>query len=165
VYQHSNPKTRDDLMALPLDGGEARVLVQTPFADMNGRVSPDGRWLAYSSDDAGRVEVYVQPFPQSGERVQVSIDGGDWPAWSRDGKELFFLEGNTKLMGVPITGGQDAKPGAPHLLFENRFQFGYDVAPDGRFLVAQRDPQAPPVPVHVVLNWFDELNAKAPARR
>jgi len=164
IFQHSFPKTRGDLLALPLDGGEPRSVVQTPSDDTDGRLSPDGRWLAYVSDESGRREVYVQPFPQGGQRVQISIEGGNTPVWSRDGRELFFLQGTTKLMTVPISAGKELSPARPAQLFEARFDFGYDVAPDGRFIVAQRDPQAPPVPVHIVLNWFDELKAKAPLK-
>jgi Tol biopolymer transport system component len=164
LFQHSSPKTRGDLLALPLDGGEPRSVVQTPSDDSDGRLSPDGRSLAFVSDESGRREVYVQPFPQGGQRVQISIEGGYMPIWSRDGRELFFLEGKTKLMSVPIAPGKELSPGRPALLFEGRFDFGYDVTPDGRFIVAQRDPQAPPVPVHIVLNWHEELLAKVPVK-
>jgi serine/threonine-protein kinase len=164
IFQHSSAKTRTDLLALPLDGGEPRAVVQTGVDEGQGRLSPDGRWLAYSSNESGRYEIYLQAFPVSGQRIQISIEGGHSPVWSRDGRELVFLQGTTKMMAVQILPGKELTPSRPSLLFEARFDFGYDVAPDGRFIVAQRDPQAPPVPVHIVLNWFDELRAKAPVK-
>ena len=147
---------------MPLAGGEPTLLVQTPSLEAMGVVSPDGRWLAYLSEDGGRPELYVQPFMRSGTRTQLSANGANQPAWSPDSKELFFVAAGKKLMSISIAPGEELSAGTPRQILEGRFDFGYDVGADGRFIVAQRDPNAPPVPINVVLNWFDELKAKVP---
>ena len=92
VYQDRTPGTGEDVMAITVGGTRTRrVLVQTPADDMDGRVSADGRWLAYSSNESGRSEVYVRPLGGSGDRWQISSGGGVSPRWRRDGKELFYL--------------------------------------------------------------------------
>ena len=123
-------------------------------------VSPDGRWLAYRSDETGRDEVYIQSFPDGPDRVQVSTNGGQGQRWSRDGKEIFFREGE-KLMAASVR-GRDV--GRPVMLFEQPWSGGYDVAPDGRFITALPDENAPPTPAHIVLNWFEELRRLVPTR-
>ena len=145
------------------------MIVRTPFSDGFPRLSPDGRWLAYTSNEPGRIEVFVQPFPGSGGRSQISIDGGTEPVWSRDGRELFFLSGD-KMMAVQITTAPTFKAGTPRLLFEGRYVFGpngvaaYDVAADGqRFLRVQPMHPDPPLnQIQVVLNWTEELKRLVP---
>ena len=140
-------------MQLRLDGTRAVTpLVQTPFSERNGEVSPDGRWLAYDANDSGRFEIYVRPFPDVTKGVwPVSTDGGTRPLWARNGQELFYLTATGALMRVGVTGGPTWSATAPTKLFEGRygaaaFHSGrtYDVSPDGRrFLMVKRAPATP----------------------
>ena len=162
MFELNDPTTRSDIWLLPLTGDrKPRPIVKTRFAEGDGEVSPDGRWLAYVSDESGRPEVYVQGFPDGGDRLQVSIDGGDVPRWSADSGELFYRSGN-QMMRVTVGSGAPLSVSRPAMLFRAEFGPGYSVARDGRFLVAQRDPQAAPVRVNVILNWFDQLRARVP---
>ena len=150
-----------DLWLLPL--GEApRPLLVTRFHERGAVCSPDGRWLAFVTDEPGRAEVYVQPFPGPGPKVPISANGGLQPMWSRDGRELFYREGDW-LMAVAV---QPApfRVTAPRKLFElpgATYNFDqnfadYDVAPDGRFLAIRRDNVVTDE-INVVLNWTEEL--------
>ena len=136
----------------------------TTLADETSAVfSPDSKWVAYSSDESGRREVYVQEFvpdhvPAAGSRKwQISTMGGDKPRWRPDGKELFYVAPDRKMMATPIRTTPAFAPGIPVALFETRMQgfYPFDVAPDGRFLintVAEADGSAA-APITVVLNW------------
>jgi serine/threonine-protein kinase len=167
--------TGSDVLQLRLDGThEVTPLVQTPFNERNGEVSPDGRWLAYDADDLGRFEVYVRPFPEVTRGLwQVSTNGGTRPLWARNGQELFYLTATGALMRVGVARGPTWAATAPTRLFEGRygaaaFHSGrtYDVSPDGRrFLMvkaAAGDPNATPASIVVVLNWFEELKQRVP---
>jgi Tol biopolymer transport system component/predicted Ser/Thr protein kinase len=155
------PKTRDDLWALPLTGDRKPVtLVRTPFNDSQGQLSPDGRWLAYRSAESGKYEVYVQAFPPSGGKWQISTAGGEEPRWRRDGKELFYVA-EDKLMAVRVKAvGSNFEAGIPGMLLEaplvkaghrNR----YLVASNGqRFLINATLEQTAASPFTVVLNWL-----------
>jgi eukaryotic-like serine/threonine-protein kinase len=159
LYHRNDPKTRGGIWALPLKGGSApRVVIDTPADELTGLVSPDGRWLAYRSNETGRHEIYVQAFPGGGNRIQVSLNGGEDPEWSRDSRSLFFRQGE-KMMFVPFEGSTF---GRPSLLFTAPL-VGYDVAADGRLLAVLRDSTVPQAPVNVVVNWFDELKRLVPA--
>jgi Tol biopolymer transport system component len=118
--------------------------------------SPDGRWIAYSSDDSGRNEIYVRPYPGPGGKIKISNEGGAEPAWSRDGRELFYRNGG-KLMAVPMKIGTTLEPGVATPLFETNVVgfFSYDVSADGRFLLYTPGNIAAPAasPVTIVLNW------------
>jgi eukaryotic-like serine/threonine-protein kinase len=125
--------------------------------------SPDGRWLAYTSNQSGRFEVYVHAFPEGGARWQISSDGGTEPVWVRNGRDLFFRNGD-KMIAVDVTTDPRFRAGKPRLLFEGRYEAyplttNYDVAPDGqRFLMVKtREPAPAPAQFNVVLNWFEEL--------
>jgi hypothetical protein len=132
-------------------------------------VSPDGRWLAYVSQQSGQAEVWVRPYPGSGTPVRVSSSGGIEPVWSRRGYELYYFEGR-RLMAVPVVKGSTFTFKRPTFLFESHYVvFGppsYDVAEDGRFLMikaaASQSRTSPQVVV--VLNWADELRRRVPAR-
>ena len=103
-----------DIWVWPTDGdAKPQLAVHTTLNAMHGRLSPNGRWLAYASDESGELQVYVQPFPVSGEKRQVSPDGGSEPRWRRDGSELFYLASNNKLMSVPVPGGNAFDTGYP----------------------------------------------------
>ncbi len=145
VYSHTEGKTKDDLLLLPLTGERKPVVyVDSPFTELHGQFSPDGKWMAYTSDESGRNEVYVQPIPATGAKRQVSTNGGARPRWRRDGKELFYISAESKLMAVPAKLGPSGYDfAAPQQLFDkvlalvgNAREFGYQPAADGqRFLM------------------------------
>jgi dipeptidyl aminopeptidase/acylaminoacyl peptidase len=166
--------TRDatgmDLWLLPLGAdGEAKPLLRTEFDETQPTLSPDGRWVAYVSNESGIWEVYVRPFPGAVGKWQVSTQGGTEPAWSANGRELFYRDGH-KMMAVPVSTTPSFEPGTPRALFEAGFEHSpammfsrnYDVTPDGqRFVMIESLEQDVPIAhVNVVLNWFEELKAK-----
>jgi len=155
---------------------EVQPLIQTPFAERNGDVSPDGRWLVYESDESGQFEIYVRPFPDvMGGRWQVSTGGGTRPLWARNGQELFYLAPTGALMRVGVERGPTWTATAPAQLAGGRYFAAagnpgrtYDVSPDGRrFLMikvgGESDQTAPPSIV-VVQNWVEELKRLVPAK-
>lgn len=161
-----------DIYVLPTSGpSEPRPFLQTPANETAAMFSPDGRWIAYVSDDSGQDEVYVRPFPGPGERIEISTDSGVEPLWSRDGRELFYREGN-KLMLVKLATSSTLAASAPQVLFEGRFekepQWGastanYDVTSDGRhFVMVRRKNPLTPTVIQVVLNWPEALLPRAP---
>ena len=168
------------LELVSLDGDRtSRRLHQTRAPEAYPDLSPDGRWLAYVASDSGRDEVYVERFPDGGSRQQISTNGGSAPAWSRDGRELFYIitsttggqASPTKMMAVPVTIGAALNAGTPHALFEGRYGAtaivrGYDVARDGRFLMVQARERPRTVASRMILvqNWFDELKRKVPVK-
>jgi serine/threonine-protein kinase len=129
----------------------------------------DGKWIAYTSDESGRFEVYVRPYPGPGQRHQVSTAGGEEPLWSADGDELFYRYGR-RWMAVPIQAKPDFSAGKPQALFEGPYPnvpgLSYGVARDGRFLVV-RETEGSRLAnqINVVLNWFEELRRLAPIRK
>ncbi len=165
----SDPKTHADLGLLSLnDKKEIKPFLATPFEEAGGAFSPDGRWIAYSSNESGKPEIYLQAYPEGGNRIQVSTSGGNEPVWARNGKELFYRDGK-KLMIVPMSLGVNAAPGKPKLLFEGDFDTGdrvpgYAVSPDGqRFYFLQQSQRAGrQASVDIVLNWFEELKQRLP---
>jgi Tol biopolymer transport system component len=154
IYDDGTPATSNDLMVLPLSGDrKARPFLRTPFSETGARFSPDGKWVAYVSDDAGGSQVYVRPFERAGDTRQISTAGGSSPRWSRDGKELFYVAADDRLMAVAVNRTSAFETGTPKALFTiNAQQNEYEVAPDGkRFLVHKRG--GPAAPVTVVVNW------------
>jgi len=152
-----------DLWVLPLFGDmKPYLILQTQFNETQGHFSPDGRWLAYVSNESGRAEVYVQSFPPSGGKWQVSTTGGAQPLWRRDGKELFYLTTDRKLMAVPVNADQTFTMSAPALLFQTqvaRFEapHRYAVSRDGqRFLINSATGEINHT-ITVVLNWAAEI--------
>jgi Tol biopolymer transport system component len=134
---------------LPVDGGEPKPVLKSEFSQALSQFSPDGRWVAYTSSESGREEVYVRSYPDLGGKRSISTGGGSFPRWARNGRELFYLAGAGTLMAVPIDVEADALlPGMPHALFTANFVLGdhvgesdvpYDVSSDGqRFLVNER---------------------------
>lgn len=165
LYRSLDPQTNYDLWALPLDNARTPYpVVQTNFDERDGQFSPDGRWIAYQSDDTGRFEIYLQGFPEPGARSLVSRDGGAQVRWRRDGQELFYVGLDGRLMAVPIRrgrSGQTLEVGAPVPLFATHVGGAvqgmrghyYTVAPDGdRFLMNTLADEAN-TPITVVLNW------------
>ena len=170
VFHQFDPGQGRNLWTLSLkEGRKAQLFLQTPFNESNAEFSPDGRWIAYDSDESGRDEVYVRPFPGPGGKVLVSTDGGGFPTWSADGHELFYRNGD-KMMAVPITLQPTFHLSKSEVLFERPYLItsfyprSYDVAPDGRrFLMIKENEQVSAATViNVVLNWFEELKQKLP---
>jgi Tol biopolymer transport system component len=171
VYEVRDPKTRADLWVLPVTGAPAErkpmPYLQTVADERQGRFSPDGRWLAYISDEsvASQYQVYVQSFPTGAGKFQVSTGaGGVQPRWRRDGKELFYIAADGKLMAVQVKTAPEFEAGAPQPLFDPRIAAGahpawarYAVTADGeRFLVntiGATHEGATSEPITVVLNW------------
>jgi eukaryotic-like serine/threonine-protein kinase len=157
------------LHLLHLTDGETRRWLQTSFAESDGRFSPDGRWLAYTSNQTGSEEVWVRPFPGPGAPVRVSPDGGRDPVWSRDGKELFYRNG-LKILSARVVPDGTFRVEVPQALFEGGFDPGseraYDVAPDGRFVMIENEPNdnTASASIVVVLNWQEELLARTPTK-
>jgi serine/threonine-protein kinase len=149
------------------------TFLDTEASETGAKFSPDGRWLAYSSNETGRDEIYMQPFSTSGSggKLPVSVGGGAEPVWARNGRELFYRNGD-KMMAVAIETEPELSVGTPRLLFEGRFlpvPFGdepgssYDISPDGqRFLMIKREQDLVPTEIIVVLNWFEELKRLVP---
>jgi serine/threonine-protein kinase len=181
LFIDSPPETGYDIWVLPLSGDRRpRAIVQTRFADAYPDLSPDGRWLAYASDESGRSEVYVQPYPGPGPRRQVSTEGGTGPAWSRDGRELFYSTtpsfggqaALTKMMVVAVSFTPTFTAGHPRMLFQGRYGAtagirAYDVTSDGRrFLMVQQKERAPVGAADMILvqNWSEELKARVPTK-
>ena len=146
--------TNLDLRALPLFGDRTPIdIARTPFTETAGRFSPDGRWVAYQSDETGRPEIHVQPFPGPGPKFQVSVGGGTLPRWRRDGRELFYVAPDRKLMAVSVTPRlATLDTGAPRALFTLSTTSFYEPSPDGqRFLVTAVVSEASPITV--IMNW------------
>jgi serine/threonine-protein kinase len=173
LFSELSPETRWDIFTLAM-GGERRAepLLQTPFNEVRPAISPDGRWLAYASDESGDYQVYVRPFPNVGDRKwTISRDGGVSPIWSRDGKELFLRNGGA-MMRVPIQTSPTFSPGAPEVLFEGQFVEDVlggrgaaraDLAPDGqRFLMLKPFAEAGRTSdqIVIVVNGLEEIKRR-----
>ncbi len=170
IFQEDAPPTRYDIWVAPL-GGRPQPLVSTHGNDVGGKFSPDGRWLAYYSNESGRNEVYVRPFPNVNEQKwTVSTTGGQTPVWSPDGRELFYMNG-TAMMAVPIdTRGRRLVAGKPQFLFDGPYDttqdMNFDISPDGRrFVMVEADPDAKPTRFQIILNWTKELSQLVARRR
>lgn len=158
-----------DITSVSADGQPSDVLA-TSFREWNQDISPDGRWLAYQSNESGRDEAYVQSYPQGGGKRVVSTDGGRAPLWSPDGTELFYRNGD-EMLTVPIELGETLGLGEPRILFEGAFELGtnglhnYDVTADGeRFVMIEADASSALRTIHVVLNFLDELERILPTK-
>jgi Tol biopolymer transport system component len=131
------------------------VYLDSRFTAGDPALSPDGEWIAYSSDASKRNEIYVERFPTHANRRQVSVNGGSMPRWSRAGKELYFIAPDHKLMELQIDGGTKLISGTPHPLFETRLPPNgrYDITNDGRFLVPTQIESTGTLPMTVIVNW------------
>jgi hypothetical protein len=154
VEQRQIPTHGWDIWIVPMTGDEkAFPYLQSEFNETNARLSPKGQWLAYQSDDSKRNEIYVVGFPKPVRKWTISTGGGTMPVWSRDGRELYFLSADRKLMAVDVGPGPTFEPRVPTPLFETRAVF-YDVSKDGRFLMTVPSEQtASSVPLTAVFNW------------
>jgi eukaryotic-like serine/threonine-protein kinase len=162
-----DPSTGDDLWLLPLDGDRKPVVfLKTPFNEGQAQFSPDGKWIAYTSNESGRNEVYVTPFPRPGGKLQISIDGGSQPTWSPAGRELFYRK-EDKLLAVLVETKVGLTAGKPSVLFEGKFVGGYDPTPDGQRFVMMRsnEAQSAPKQINVLLGWFEDLERRVAPHR
>lgn len=153
-----------DIWALPMQGEPKPFpIVKTRFADSFGTLSPDGRYFAYSSNESGRSEVYVQEFPEPRNKWQVSTRGGTQPFWRADGRELYYRSPDARIMAIAIQKGSEFKAEAPQPLFQARFgsvvsRAHYRPSSDGlRFLVLTTPARDALQPTQVVLNWAGGL--------
>jgi len=160
-------KSNLEIWAMPVSGDRKPFpFLKADFGVSHGQFSPDGRWVAYASNESGKWEIFVAPFPGPGGNWKVSAAGGSEPRWRRDGRELFYLAPDGKLMAVEVKAGATFEAGAATPLFQTRRRvtvsstdmFSYDVAPDGqRFLVAKDVGELTSSPLTVVLNWAEGL--------
>jgi Tol biopolymer transport system component len=168
TFTEEDRETGHSLWVLALDNEQPRRVLRTRFQEGNATFSPDGRWLAFVSDESGRPEVYVAPAAGDGGMRRISNSGGFTPRWRRDGKELFYLEPDSRFMSVPVgTRGDNFEAGAPVQLFRvaspvaftrRTWYASYDVSPDGqRFLVNAVVDDAASAPITIVLNWQSAL--------
>lgn len=176
IDMFSAETSSSDIFLLPLDGensscttpAEPTPFLQTPFQEGFPAISPDGRWMAYYSNETGRWEIYVQPLEETGTqsagagRVRISTGGGEEPIWSRDGRELFYRWG-TKIYVVDVTLGPEFRAGSPRVLFNGPFVnlpgWSYDVSPDGQrfLLVENEDLEKASTELVVITNFFDHV--------
>jgi len=171
----SSPQTNDDILILPMEGdetsgwkpGKPTVFLATPFIEENAAFSPDGKWLAYDSNESGRFEIYVRPFPGPGGKWQISTAGGDYPTWSRNGKDLFYRTPDQKIMVAAYTTQLDTfRADKPRLLSDEQLtdpappSRNFDLHPDSqRFAVlkaSQSETQAGKVVF--ITNFFEGLS-------
>ena len=167
VFARQDPKTQWDLYTMPETGAPVDAkqtpvpYLRTEFNEHEGVLSPDGRWMAYTSDQSGRWEVYVGAFPQVGVRGKpVSSTGGKWPKWRRDGQELFYVAPDQTLMAVTVETNDELKMSAPSPLFKLQIKDGaprsdwaYAPARNGQRFLVNVSPEAAPSPISVLLNW------------
>ncbi len=144
------------------------VIATPQYDEANAMFSPNGRWMAFTSNRSGRLEVYVRPFPGEGGVQQISTDGGLEPVWAQNGKELFYRNGR-KMMGVSVQTGATFKAENPELLFEGSYAYNftgktsnYDVTPDGQRFLMVEEAEEGQGQINVVLNWFEELKRLVP---
>ena len=164
VFHDESATNTNDIRLMEVGGGE-RPLIATPASELHGVVSPDGRWLAFSSDESGRSEIHVRRFPNVNAGQWIVSRGGESPHWSRDGRELFYLNGASVVSVAVDTSAESFVAGAPVTLFTGPFDTtqdnNYDVFPDGtHFVMVEADPDARPTRLQVVLNWSEELKRR-----
>jgi len=168
VYRKIGDKPSFDLWLLPMTGvPQPKLYLRTQFDTRSAKVSPDGRWLAYRSNESGRNEIYVQSFPEPGRRFMVSNRGGTLPRWQRNGQELYYVAADDKLMVVRVQTGANFAPGAPEALFDlgscglSNIRYVYDVSDDGqKFLIIRPLEDSSSRPLTVAHNWTELLKKK-----
>ncbi len=174
-----SPPTQADIGVLMLQERRTELLIQTPFYEFGAEVSPDGRWLAYQSNESGQYEIYVRPLPDVARgRWQISTSGGARPAWARNGRELYYIDAQNRLTAVTVdAAGATLVAGKPAAILPPNYvvnapgtTYGreYDVAADGRFLMIKndgpRDAQPAGSRLIVIHNWSEELRRVVPVR-
>jgi eukaryotic-like serine/threonine-protein kinase len=162
--------TPTDVILVSIGSSAApKILLGSKFNETEPQISPDGHWMAYMSDESGRSEIYVRPFPDvNTRRWQISTEGGTRPEWNKNGREIFYIQPHGIMMSVPVETGASFKAGQSRILFKGEYQEFSSVTPDGlRFLMikdADLKPAdaAPPQQINVVLNWIEELKQRVP---
>jgi Tol biopolymer transport system component len=163
LFSAMTPGNRSDLMYLAVDGDRTpKPYVAGPFNESQGQFSPDGRWVAYTSDESGTNQIYLSPFPNPESKTTISNNGGFAPRWAHDGKQLYYISQDLALMEVDIS--PSLGPGIPRSLFTTRLWggvglngFRWDVAPDGAFIIGDALDKAVGPPITVILNWTGAL--------
>ena len=177
AYAELDPQSGLDIWTVRLDDRSSRQpepFLRTPFQEDLPLFSPDGRWIAYRSNESGRMEIYVAQFPGAAVKRQISVNGGDQPLWAPSGKQLFYVNGK-RIMSVDLTTESGLLAGKPRMLFERTLSRSaidsglwghiYAVFPDGkRFLFVEHADQEEVRELKVVLNWFEELKARVPTK-
>jgi serine/threonine-protein kinase len=180
AFHQLDPNTGWDIMTLPIEGdeksgwkpGEPKAFLNSGFLEREPAFSPDGRWLAYHSNESGNFEVYVRPFPSQGGKWQISTGSGVAPKWSRNGKELFYRTMDSKIMVVTYTASGDSfRADKPQLWSPGQFTdrgstYNFDLHPDGKRFAVLKAPGTEQTPavnkVTFIFNFFDELRSKFP---
>ncbi len=164
--KHVLVRKRTELWYLSWPERVTKPLMQAKWTIRNAQFSPDGRWIAYASNETGSMEIYVSPFPSANGKWQVSGGGGEEPKWRQDGKELFYLSAEGKMMACAVTMGASFQSGAPVALFQTHRRqpvssqdvFSYDVSGDGqRFLIATKLDETNAAPLSILLNWTSQM--------
>jgi serine/threonine-protein kinase len=164
AFDERKPSAEHDIWILSR-GSEPTPFQRTDHDESAPAFSPDGKWLAYVSDESGRSAVWVQPFPGPGPKWLVSLEGGTEPAWAKTGAELYYRRGN-QLIAVPVTAGTEFSWAKSQVVFDSRYETlegarNYDVSPDGKsFVVVRSEGAAGAEQFNVVLNWFTELRSR-----
>jgi len=169
AFEATTGDTGWDIRYITVEGdATSEPFLVTPFDERSPMISPNGRWVAYISDESGQDEIYVQPFPVGGERWLISTGGGTEPMWSRDGRELFYRNGN-QMMVVAADTEPGYKAGTPRLLFEGQYILDtaaghpiYGTSPDGQHFLMSKPAEGSTGQINVVLNWFEELKRLVP---
>jgi Tol biopolymer transport system component len=167
TFYEIDPETQRDIWTMQFRDKSASPLINTSANERAPAFSPDGRWVAYMSDESGRWEVFVTPYPKADGKWQISTDGGIEPVWSPDGQELFYRE-KSKMMAVSIETSPSFKAGKPKMLFEKMYYSysytsSYDIHPDGnRFLMIKAEEEPDSNQISIVLNWDEELKRLVP---
>jgi len=169
AYTEMNPVSASDIWVLPFEGEHMpKAVLATQSSETGAVFSPDGHWIAYRSNESGRNEIYVQPFPTTGAKWLISTNGGEEAAWvrTRAGQEIFYRDGD-KMMAVEITTEPAFTPGKPKLLFEGRYlrlgpRAEYDVTPDGERFLMIKEREVQVNQINMILNWFEELKRLVP---
>ena len=153
-----------DIQLLNVQDESVTPFLNTRFQEYDGRFSPDGRWVAYTSEESGRPEIHVRSFPSLGEKTVVSTGGGSTPRWRNDGKELFYLGSDDRVMAVPVETGRVFRAGAPKALFQTRtlgpsspFVFKMEVSGNGQRFLVNRANAVDATPITVLVNWQSAL--------
>jgi eukaryotic-like serine/threonine-protein kinase len=181
AFRENQPQTGWDILILPIDGDEASgwkagqptVFLASPFIESEAAFSPDGRWLAYQSDESGKNEIYVRPFPSREGKWPVSTAGDEYPTWSRNGKELFYRTSDQRIWVASYTvEGDSFRPDKPQLWSDGTFTDrgarirNFDLHPDGQRFAVLKAPQTQAEnkldKVTFIFNFFDELRRIAP---
>jgi hypothetical protein len=167
ITEGLDPETGIDIFIVRIDGDrKPEPFLNSRFNEIQPLFSPDGRWIAYVTDESGRDEVYVRPYPGPGDLIPISTDGGMEPVWNPDGKVLYYRDASgDKMMAVSFIAEPELRVSKPRLLFEGKYTGGapwgrnYDIAPDGtRFIMITEESQSEkPTQINLILNWAEEL--------